>query len=59
MASLYFDIRDLFSAVRMGWSGKKIWAGLCGLFIAYFVYSALVVVGYVMSGMTGSELLHA
>jgi hypothetical protein len=58
MASLYFDIRDLFSAVRMGWSGKKIWAGLCGLFIAYFVYSALVVVGYVMSGMTGSELLH-
>ena len=42
----------------MGWSGKKIWAGLCGLFIAYFVYSALVVVGYVMSGMTGSELLH-
>ncbi len=59
MTSLHFDIRDLFRVIRLGWSGKKIWAGLCGLFAAYIVYSGLVCVGYLMSGMSGSELWQA
>lgn len=56
MVSLHFDIRDLFGVIRLGWSGKKIWAGLCGLFVTYVFYTALVVVGYRLSGVSGSEL---
>ena len=56
MVSLHFDIRDLFRLIRLGWSGKKIWAGLGGLFVAYVLYSVLVTVGYVVSGMSGGEV---
>lgn len=58
MISLHFDIRDLFRVVRLGWSGKKIWAGLCGLLAAYVVYTVLVSAGYMMAGMSRSELWH-
>jgi hypothetical protein len=56
MGSLHFDIRDLFLAIRLGWSGKKVWTGLCGLFVAYLFYSALVTAGYLMSGMSSGEV---
>ena len=59
MVNLHFDIRDLFRVIRLGWSGKKIWAGLCGLVVAYVVYSVPVTIGYLISGMSGSEIWHA
>jgi hypothetical protein len=58
MMNLHFDVRDLFQVIRLGWSGKKIWTGLCGLLLAYVSYSVLVTVGYVMSGMSTSEVWH-
>ena len=59
MANLHFDIRDLFQVIRLGWSGKKIWAGLVGLGIAYAVYSILVAIGYAVSGMAFSQVWEA
>mgnify|MGYP001177102330 CR=1 FL=1 len=56
MRNLHFDIRDLFRAIRLGWSGKKIWTGLCGLLVAYVLYTALVTVGYSMSGTSTGDL---
>ena len=50
MAKLHFDIRDIFRVIRLGWSGKKIWVGLCGLIIAYAGYSILVVLAHLASG---------
>ena len=58
MDSLHFDIRDIFRAVRLGWSGKKIWAGLCGMVVAYAGYSVLVTVAHLVSGATLSTLWH-
>ncbi len=58
MTNLHFDARDLFQVIRLGWSGKKIWTGLCGLLLAYVSYSVLVTLGYVMSGMSTSEVWH-
>ena len=43
MFKLHFDIRDIFRVVRLGWSGKKIWVGLCGTLIAWAGYSVLAV----------------
>ena len=56
MTNLHFDIRDLFRAIRLGWSGKKIWTGLCGLLVAYVLYMALVTVGYSLSGTSTGDL---
>lgn len=58
MINLHFDIRDLFRVIRLGWSGKKIWTGLCGLVVAYVGYSVLVTVGLLASGTSGSEIWH-
>lgn len=52
MGKLHFDIRDLFSTVRLGWSGKKIWVSLCGLILTYVGYSILVTVAHLFSGAT-------
>jgi hypothetical protein len=56
MINLHFDIRDLFRVIRLGWSGKKIWTGLCGLFAAYILYTALVTIGYAVSGMSVGDV---
>ena len=58
MIQLHFDIRDLFRVIRLGWSGKKIWTGLCGLIVAYVGYSALVTLGFSVSGTSASEVWH-
>ena len=50
MFKLHFDIRDIFRVVRLGWSGKKIWVGLCGTLIAYAGYSILAVVDQLLAG---------
>ena len=56
MINLHFDIRDLFRVIRLGWSGKKIWTGLCGLFAAYILYTTFVTIGYAVSGMSVGEV---
>ncbi len=58
MGKLHFDIRDIFRTVRLGWSGKKIWVGLCGLILAYAGYSILVTVAHLLSGATWSGVWH-
>ncbi|MBK36423.1 MAG: hypothetical protein CME26_12970 [Gemmatimonadetes bacterium] len=58
MIQLHFDIRDLFRVIRLGWSGKKIWTGLCGLIVAYVGYLALVTLGFSVSGTSASEVWH-
>ncbi len=58
MAKLHFDIRDIFRVVRLGWSGKKIWVGLCGLIAAYVGYSILVTVAHLTDGKDLSWVWH-
>ncbi len=50
MVKLHFDIRDIFRVIRLGWSGKKIWVGLCGLIVAYVGYSVLVTIAHLTAG---------
>ena len=56
MVKLHFDIRDIFRAVRLGWSGKKIWIGLCGLVVAWLGYSILVSISHLTTGMSLSQV---
>ncbi len=58
MVMLHFDIRDLFRAIRLGWSGKKIWVGLCGLFSTYAGYSILVTLAHLSAGSSLSQIWH-
>ena len=55
---LHFDVRDIFRVVRLGWSGKKIWAGLCGTIAAYIGYSLLVTISHLTSGMSLGQVWH-
>ena len=56
MFKLHFDIRDIFRVVRLGWSGKKIWVGLCGTLIAYAGYSILGIVDQLLAGATLGQI---
>ena len=56
MVKLHFDIRDIFRVVRLGWSGKKIWVGLCGTLIAYAGYSFLAVADHLAAGAAPVEI---
>ncbi len=58
MFKLHFDIRDIFRVVRLGWSGKKIWVGLCGSLIAYAGYSILAIVDQLLAGATLPQVWH-
>lgn len=56
MVKLHFDIRDIFRVIRLGWSGKKIWVGLCGLIIATVGYSILSILAHLSGGATLGSL---
>ena len=56
MIKLHFDIRDIFRVIRLGWSGKKIWIGLCGLVIAWAGYSILVTISHLSAGASLSDV---
>jgi hypothetical protein len=56
--TLRFDSRDLFTCVRLGWSGKKIWIGLMGLLLAWVGYSILLVFVHWHNGTSMSALWH-
>lgn len=58
MYKLHFDIRDIFRVVRLGWSGKKIWVGLCGTLVAYAGYAILAVADHLLAGASLQEIWH-
>ena len=49
MTKLYFDVRDLFRAARLGWSLRRMWIAFCGLLAHYIVYAACAYAGLAMS----------
>ena len=51
MVNLYFDVRDVSRAARLGWSGKKIRVGLCGLIVAYVGYTSLAILAHLMAAI--------
>jgi len=58
MATLHFDIRDMFRVIRLGWSGKKIWVGVCGAVIAWAGYTILTTIAHLSAGMKLGEVWH-
>lgn len=58
MATLHFDIRDMFRVVRLGWSGKKIWVGMCGALVAWAGYSILATCSHLSAGLTLGNVWH-
>jgi hypothetical protein len=58
MIKLHFDVRDIFRVVRLGWSGKKIWVGMCGILAAYLGYSILVTLSHLSAGMSLGQVWH-
>ncbi|MDE2887943.1 MAG: hypothetical protein OXR72_06985 [Gemmatimonadota bacterium] len=58
MSKLHFDIRDIFQVVRLGWSGKKIWVGLCGTLVAWAGYAILAIADHLLAGATMGEIWH-
>ena len=56
MYKLHFDIRDIFRVIRLGWSGKKIWVGLCGTLIAYAGYTILAIADHLLAGAALQEI---
>ena len=56
MTKLYFNSRDLLRAVRLGWSGKKMWISFLGILIGYVGYLILSYVALLVSGMSFGEI---
>ena len=52
---LYFDVRDIFRAPRLGLSGKKIWVFLSANLIGFTVYWILSYISLMSSGMSFTE----
>ena len=50
MATLYFDFRDIPRSARLGWAGKKMWVGFCGIAISYVGYWILTYVALLSAG---------
>ena len=54
---LYFDFRDLFKALRLALSGKKIWIFISGSIKGYIVYWIFSYVSIVLSGETFNDAI--
>ena len=52
MEKCYFDFRDIFQAIRYGFSGRKIAVHLGGLVLAYLIYQILVYLSIFVVGNT-------
>ena len=50
MERRYFDFRDIFQAIRYGFSGRKIAVHFVGLALAYLIYETLVYLSLVVGG---------
>ena len=48
---LYFDVRDIFRAPRLGLSGKKIWVFVKANLIGFAAYWLLSYLAFILSGM--------
>lgn len=53
---MYFDYRDIFRAVRLGLSPKKIWAFFCGLSAAFILYGIFGYLSHIVSGRSLSDV---
>jgi len=56
---LYFDFRDVFKSMRLGWSGKKMWVSFAGIFIAYVGYGVLTYIALLVSGLGIKDIWNA
>ncbi|MEE9190074.1 MAG: hypothetical protein V3U16_04825 [Candidatus Neomarinimicrobiota bacterium] len=52
---LYFDVRDIFRAPRLGLSGKKIWVFLSANVIGFIEYWTLSYISLMMAGLSFTE----
>ncbi len=55
MDKRYFDFRDIFQAIRYGFSGRKIAVHLGGLVLAYLIYQILVYLSLFVVGNTAAQ----
>ena len=55
MEKRYFDFRDIFQAIRYGFSGRKIAVHLVGLVLAYLIYQTLVYLSLFVVGNTAAQ----
>ena len=55
MDKRYFDFRDIFQAIRYGFSGRKIAVHLVGLVLAYLIYQILVYISLFVVGNTAAQ----
>lgn len=55
MEKRYFDFRDIFQAIRYGFSGRKIAVHLVGLVLAYLIYQILVYLSLFVVGNTAAQ----
>ena len=55
MEKRYFDFRDIFQAIRYGFSGRKISVHLIGLVLAYLIYEILVYLSLFALGGTAAR----
>ena len=55
MDKRYFDFRDIFQAIRYGFSGRKIAVHLVGLVLAYLIYQTLVYLSLFVVGNTAAQ----
>ena len=55
MEKRYFDFRDIFQAIRYGFSGRKIAVHLVGLVLAYLIYQILVYLSLFVVGNAAAQ----
>ncbi|HDM42903.1 MAG TPA: hypothetical protein ENG29_00775 [Firmicutes bacterium] len=58
MVSLYFDIRDIFRAVKLGFAAKKIWIHFTYLFYGLLIYDILTYIAAKISGYDLAIMWH-
>jgi hypothetical protein len=50
MTKLHFNYKDVFRALRVGFSAKKVWMMFIGTFVGFAGYSVLTYLAYIVSG---------
>ncbi|OYD16480.1 hypothetical protein CH330_02665 [candidate division WOR-3 bacterium JGI_Cruoil_03_51_56] len=50
MTKLHFNYKDVFRALRLGFSAKKVWMMFLGLLVGFVGYSLLTYLAYIVSG---------
>lgn len=56
MTNLHFNFKDVFRAVRLGFSAKKIWVTFIGFLCAFIGYGILSYLAYLVAGIEIGEI---